>query len=81
MARMTLTLRVDPVTKRREVVIDYVSEPDALPMEHEEDHRKAVGKLFAGKVAVSRGGPGGGDGAGQVEAEAVTEREAVPTKG
>lgn len=80
MARMTLTLRVDPVTKRREVVIDYVSDSDALPMEHEEDHRKAVGKLFAGKVAVSRGGPDGAP-PPQAEAEAEVEREAVPTKG
>jgi len=59
MADLTLRLRVDPVTGRRELVIDYTSDADALPMEHEEEHRRLAekvveGGLRSGKVAVSR---------------------------
>jgi hypothetical protein len=59
MANLILRLRVDPATGRREVVIDYTSEADALPMEHEEEHRRLAagvidGGLGAGGVTVSR---------------------------
>ena len=59
MADLVLRLRVDPVTGRREVVVDYASEADALPIEHEEEHRRLAGKvveggLSSGKVEVSR---------------------------
>ncbi len=45
MARLTLQLKVDPVSKKREVVIGYESDADALPMEHEDDHRTLVQKV------------------------------------
>ncbi|MDB4954140.1 MAG: hypothetical protein JWO36_1709 [Myxococcales bacterium] len=59
MADLILRLRVDPVTGRREVVIDYTSDGDALPIEHEEDHRRLAekvieGGLRSGKVEVTR---------------------------
>ena len=44
MADLTLRLRVDPVTGRREIVIDYSSDSDALPFEHEEEHRQLAEK-------------------------------------
>ena len=59
MADLILRLRVDPATGRRELVIDYTSDADALPMEHEEDHRRLANKVVDGglanqKVEVSR---------------------------
>ena len=54
-----LRLRVDPVTGKRTLSIDYASESDALPIEHEEEHRKLAEKVMEGglrsdKVTVSR---------------------------
>ena len=59
MADLILRLRVDPVSGRREVVVDYTSDSDALPHEHEEEHRRLAGKVVEGglnsdKVDVSR---------------------------
>jgi hypothetical protein len=59
MAELVLRLRVDPATGRRELVIDYASDSDALPMEHEEEHRRLAGRVLEGglgnsKVAVTR---------------------------
>lgn len=59
MARLTLQLRLDPVTKKREVLIGYESDSDALPMEHEDDHKalvqKVVGKTGASRVQANEG--------------------------
>ncbi|HHO51745.1 MAG TPA: hypothetical protein ENK18_12935 [Deltaproteobacteria bacterium] len=46
MAEVTLRLRVDPQTRRKTVVVEYSSDADALPMEHEEDHRAIVDRLI-----------------------------------
>jgi hypothetical protein len=59
MAELTLRLRVDPATGKREVVVDYSSDSDALPIEHEDEHRRLAGKvveggLGSGKVDISR---------------------------
>ena len=59
MAELVLRLRVDPATGRREVVVDYHSDSDALPIEHEDEHRRLAGKvveggLHSGKVDVRR---------------------------
>ena len=60
MPDLTLRLRVDPQTGRREIVIDYISDSDALPVEHEENHRTLAEKVIEGglrgnkKVEVSR---------------------------
>jgi hypothetical protein len=58
-AEIILRVRVDPVTGKREVVIDYASDADALPMEHEHEHKKLAGKVLEGglenpNVTVSR---------------------------
>ena len=58
-SELTLRLRVDPVTGKREVVVDYTSDADALPIEHEDEHRRLAGKvveggLSSGRVEVSR---------------------------
>ena len=38
--------RTNPKTGKRDIYIDYESEDDALPFEHEEDHRDVVEKLL-----------------------------------
>ena len=47
-SELTLRLRVDPVTGKREVVVDYTSDADALPIEHEDEHRRLAGKVIEG---------------------------------
>jgi len=47
-AELVLRLRVDPATGRREVVVDYHSDSDALPIEHEDEHRRLAGKVVEG---------------------------------
>jgi hypothetical protein len=59
MADLILRLRVDPATGKRELVIDYTSDADALPIEHEDAHRQLANKLVdgglgSGKVEVTR---------------------------
>jgi hypothetical protein len=59
MADLILRLRVDPATGKRELVIDYTSDADALPIEHEDAHRQLADKLVdgglrGGKVDVTR---------------------------
>ena len=58
-SELVLRLRVDPTTGKREVVVDYTSDADALPIEHEDEHRRLAGKvveggLSSGKVTVTR---------------------------
>jgi hypothetical protein len=80
MPDLTLRLRVDPVTGKREVVIDYSSDSDALPFEHEEEHRQLAEKVINGgikgnpKVEVSREGE-----AAATEAPAAEQPTATPT--
>lgn len=59
MAELILRLRVDPATGKRELMIDYTSDADALPIEHEDAHRRladqvVAGGLRSGKVEVTR---------------------------
>ncbi|MEM6929697.1 MAG: hypothetical protein AAF602_22350 [Myxococcota bacterium] len=46
MAEVTLRLRRDPQTGKKSVVIYYSSDSDALPMEHEADHKRVVDQLI-----------------------------------
>lgn len=50
MASLTIKLRVDPTTGKKDVIIDYHSDADALPIEHEQEHRRLVEKLIEGGV-------------------------------
>jgi len=51
MPELVLRLRTDPVTGKRMVVVDYASDSDALPIEHEEEHRRLASKVVDGGLA------------------------------
>jgi hypothetical protein len=46
MAEMIIMLRRDPNTGKQNIIIKLDSDPDALPMEHEQMHRRLVEKLI-----------------------------------
>ncbi len=46
MAEITIKLRHNPKTGERELIIGYESEGDALPFEHEREHREIVEALL-----------------------------------
>jgi len=48
MAELTIRLLVDPITGKKNVVIGYSSDSDALPIEHEDTHRRLVDRLIEG---------------------------------
>ncbi len=48
MATLTLRLEIDPVTKKKNVWVKYDGDGDALPQEHEEQHRALVKALLDG---------------------------------
>jgi hypothetical protein len=50
MAEMTIRLRIDPNTGKKDIVIALSADADTLPHEHEEQHRKLVEKLIEGGV-------------------------------
>ena len=60
MAEMTIMLRRDPNTGKQNIIIKLDSDPDALPIEHEQQHRELVAKLVGkrpedfGEVIVER---------------------------
>lgn len=47
MAAITLSFVYDPKNNQRELWIDYESEADWLPVEHERRHRQIVKRLIA----------------------------------
>ena len=50
MAEMTIRLRVNPETGKKDIVVSLRSDDDALPHEHEQQHRQLVEKLIEGGV-------------------------------
>jgi hypothetical protein len=48
MAEVTIQLVIDPQSGKKNVIIGYRSDEDALPAEHEEDHRRLVDQLIEG---------------------------------
>jgi hypothetical protein len=50
MAVMTISLRRDPDTGKQNIVIKLHSDDDALPQEHEQQHRALVDKLINGGI-------------------------------
>src|SRR5260370_24406937 len=46
MAEMTIRLRCDPETGKKDILISLRSDADALPHEHEQHHRALVEKLL-----------------------------------
>src|SRR3954471_4079513 len=50
MPEMTIRLRCDPETGKRDIVVQLHSDADALPVEHEQLHRDLVDKLVNGSI-------------------------------
>jgi hypothetical protein len=50
MAEMTIRLQIDPATNKKDIVISLRSDEDALPFEHEQQHRQLVNKLIEGGI-------------------------------
>ncbi len=48
MAEMTIRLRCDPATGKKDIIVKLDSDADALPQEHEQLHRNLVEKLIHG---------------------------------
>lgn len=46
MAEMTIRLQIDPDTGKKNILISLSSDADALPHEHEQQHRQLVEKLI-----------------------------------
>ncbi|AGC44681.1 hypothetical protein MYSTI_03369 [Myxococcus stipitatus DSM 14675] len=83
MASLILRLVVNPATGRKDVVIQYESDSDALPMEHEEEHRRLVDQLIAGgalkaselgRVVVQRDTPSGQAATPESNSESTSEK-------
>ena len=64
MAEMIIMLRRDPNTGKQNIIIKLDSDPDALPIEHEQMHKALVEKLIGkgikpedmGEIIVEREG-------------------------
>lgn len=50
MAEMLILLRRDPQTGKQNIIIKLQSDPDALPHEHEQMHRKLVEKVIGKNI-------------------------------
>ena len=48
MAEMTIQLRINPETGKKDIIVSLSSDEDALPHEHEQQHRQLVDKLVEG---------------------------------
>jgi hypothetical protein len=88
MPHVTIRLETDPATRKKTVIISYESEAGALPMEHEDEHRRLVDKLIEGgvlkaqelgKIVVERVQPQS-EGAPATQSEQQPQREGVKTK-
>lgn len=50
MAQMIIMLRRDPATGKQNVIVKLDSDPDALPVEHEQMHRAKVEQLLGKSI-------------------------------
>jgi len=48
MPLMEIRLRINPETNKKDIIISLHSDEDALPLEHEQQHRALVDKLIQG---------------------------------
>ncbi len=48
MAEMTIQLRINPETGKKDIIVSLRGDEDALPHEHEQQHRTLVDKLIEG---------------------------------
>jgi len=88
MAEVTIKFRYNPATGKRELIIGYESDADALPHEHEQDHRALAEKLLGqklgddiGDIVVERVRKDGTVIEGEAEREAARQRAAVKQGG
>jgi len=66
MAEVTIRFRFNRKTGQKEMVISYESEEDALPHEHERDHRALAEQLLGRKLD---------DDVGDIIVERVTKKQ------
>jgi hypothetical protein len=50
MAELNIRLLIDPQTGKKNIIVEYESDSDALPLEHEDEHRILLDKLIEGGV-------------------------------
>lgn len=50
MAELNIRLLIDPKTGKKNIIVEYESDSDALPLEHEDEHRVLIDKLIEGGV-------------------------------
>ena len=50
MATMTIMLRRDPNTGKQNIIVKLDSDPDSLPIEHEQQHRRLVKDLVGSTI-------------------------------
>jgi hypothetical protein len=72
MAEMTIRLRCDPATGKKDILISLRSDEDALPHEHEQQHKALVEKLI-GKGLLKA------EELGQIVVERVEEEKVPPS--
>jgi hypothetical protein len=84
MAEVTIRFRHNPATGKRELIIGYESDGDALPHEHERDHRALAEQLLGvplgddvGEIRVERVQKSGAVIEGELAREAERQREAA----
>jgi hypothetical protein len=70
MAELTIRFRHNPRTGKRDLIIGYESDQDALPHEHERDHRALVEALLGQTLT---------DGIGEIHVERVAPPAASGT--
>ncbi len=51
MAQMTILLRRDPASGKQNIIVKLDSDPDALPIEHEQLHKTLVEQLVGNLIA------------------------------
>lgn len=65
MAELVIHLQIDPETGKKNLIIEYESDSDMLPIEHEEEHRRLLDQIVEGgmvkaedlgKVVIKRDG-------------------------
>jgi hypothetical protein len=71
MPEMTIHLRCDPETGKRDIIVQLNSDADATPQEHEQLHRSLVDRLVNGGLLKA------GD-AGKLIVEREPEKDAAP---
>ena len=50
MAELVIHLQIDPETGKKNLIIEYESDSDMLPHEHEEEHRRLLDQIVEGKL-------------------------------